>query len=595
MSPRRPSRVALSFLAKNKTALASAGFWRTMFVMVPMQVPLLCGAIVDVLSGNSATFYGVEISADDPTRFLTLAAAGLVLVAVAYGICSFAQMIASSRLGRTFVLELRNALVRRATLLSLDQHHRIGSADLLDRVLSDAATMRRFIERVFIQLLTNVVRVGYPVVMLFIIDPLLSLAALGVLVPQWLASWLLQRKLHAATHESRSSQADLATVVQENFDGIETLKTLGAEHHAIARVQDAAGQLENKQYQTQRYTAMISGNVWFWTSVGIASVWWLGGTRVIAGEMTLGTLVMFAGLTAFVYQPFRQFTQIANTYRRGLASLERIIEVLDMPTSVSSGSGKPLKISAGELQFRNVHFAYDSTPVLSGVDLNIAPRSFTAIVGPSGSGKSSLARLAVRLYDPTQGQVCIDGQPIKSVSLDSLQSQVAVVPQHAVLFSGSLLDNVRLAHPDASEAEVIQACEEAGAWQFIEPFPNGLQTRVGRGGAQLSGGQLQRLAIARALLTRPRILLLDEPTSALDAGSEALLVGTLRRLSQQMTVVVIAHRVDTIAAADSIVLMDEGRVVAQGTHDQLLAESELYNELFGWEREDARPRLRVVV
>ncbi len=578
---RSPVWLAIEHLSRHKARLAVATFWRALFILVPMQVPLLSGAIVDGLMHKETSLYGLHLSADAPRQAVLAGALGLLAIAAAHGLSSYLQQVAGGRLCRQFVLSLRKQLVHKISALSLDQHQRYGCGDLLERVMVDTATMREFVNRVFIQSLTNLVRIGYPLAMIFFIDPLMALATVAILPPQWMLSRVLQNRLHRATQQSRTSQASLTTAVKESFDGIETLKTLHAQQPAVERIFGAAEHLEGHELRAHRFAALLNGNVWLMTSVGVALTWWLGGERVLSGQMTLGTLVVFTGFVAFLYQPFRQFTAIATIYRSGLVSLERIQELLDLPTTVQQAPGaRPLKLSEGRVELFDVDFRYAGEPVLQSCNLLLPAKKYTAIVGRSGSGKSSLLRLVARLYDPQAGAVVVDGQPLRQATLDSVQAQIAVVPQHPILFTGTLAENLTLAAPDATAAELEAACEQAGAGSFIGRLPEGLATRVGRGGANLSGGQIQRLAIARALLAKPRILLLDEPTSALDAESEAVLVETLRHLRERMTVVVVTHRRETVCRADRVIVMDAGRVAAEGTHEQLLAESEVYQELF---------------
>lgn len=576
-----PEHLAIRYLCRQKAQLASAGFWRALYVLAPMQIPLLTGMIVDGLTGTPVRLLGWEIPADRPMWALHLAAIGLLIVAVLYGATACAQMISAGRLSRKFVLQLRQALVKQIGLLSLDQHHQLGTGDLLDRTISDTAETRRFVERVFIQTLTNVVRVGYPIAMMFWIDPLLALVALGVLPPQMLLSRWLQSRLHAATRRSRRSQAELTTLAKENFDGIETIKSLGAEEAAARQLDDSARQLETNELRAHTITGLITGNVWLMTSIGIAVTWWLGGWRVIDGQITLGTLVVFTGFIVFAYQPFRQFTTIASTYRSGLVSLERIQEVLEMqPTIAEAPNASPLAVGEARIQLEDVSLRYQSRRVLRKVNLSIEPRQLVAVVGRSGSGKSSLMRLLIRLYDPHKGQVLIDGQDIRNVTLASLRETVAVVPQRPVIFSGTILENLQLARPHATLDETKAACRAAGCWDFISRLDERLQTVIGRGGVSLSGGEAQRLAIARALLARPRVLLLDEPTSALDAESETVVMDTLCRLRKTMTIVIVGHRRETVRRADTIVVVERGRVVAHDNHQALLADCGVYRELF---------------
>ncbi len=584
MNARSPGRLALVYLARRKLLLAAAVFWRAVFVLVPMQVPILTGAIVDGLTDEPVSVYGLRWQASSAQEIVFITTVGLLLVAVAYAISSYAQVMAGARLSRWFVLEIRRELAAKTMQLSIAQHQHYGAGDLLERIIGDTAELRQFIVRVFIQSLTNVARVGYPIVMMFLIDPSLSLIALSILPAQLLLSRYLQLRLHRATRTSRASNSDLTSVAKESLDGIETLKTLCAENQRAQVICDSAGELESAEVAAHRFSALNNANVWLMTSLSVAATWYLGAGQVQSGNMTLGTLIVFTGFLAFAHRPFRQFTTIASTYRKGLVSLERIGQVLDEPNPLPEAEqAGPLQIEAGQIRLENVAFAYDAKPVLSDISLDIPSGVCTAIVGQSGSGKSSLMRLIARLYDPCQGQVLIDGQAIDQCQLSSVRQQIAAVPQRPMIFTGTIAENIALARPQATQQELEQACREAGAHDFIQQLPRGYATRVGRKGAQLSGGQAQRIAMARALLSQAKIMLLDEPTAGLDAESETILLNTLRNLRGKMTIVVIGHRGKTVAAADHVVVLEQGEVIGQGSHELLRDTCQRYNELFDWE------------
>ncbi|NIN76700.1 MAG: ATP-binding cassette domain-containing protein [Planctomycetales bacterium] len=465
--------------------------------------------------------------------------------------------------------------------MSIDQHRQYGAAELLERTLTDTRGMRRFLDRVVIQATANVLRLGYPMAMLLVIDWPLALVALSVLVPQWLFQRYLQQRLHRAADQRRTTQSQLTNVVKETLDGIETIKTLDANTSAVAAIAPCAEKLEQDELYANKFTALLSANVWLLTSVGLALVWGLGAWRVHTQQMTLGELVAFAGFAVFAYQPFRQFSTIVSTYRQGLVSLERIAQLLRVePAIAERPDAQALQIHSGRIEFRGVDFVAGETQVLSQINLNLPARTLTAVVGKSGAGKSSLLRLIPRLYDPQQGEVLVDGQPLTGATLGSVRSQMALVPQQPIIFSGTILDNIRLGRPDATEDEIERACVSAGALLFISQLEKGFQTRIGVGGDRLSGGQIQRLAIARALLNCPQILLLDEPTSALDNESEMALIRKLCRLRGEMTILVVAHRPLAACHADQIVVMDQGRVADVGEHEDLRARCRVYRELF---------------
>jgi ABC-type multidrug transport system fused ATPase/permease subunit len=585
---RSPLHLGLTYLARHKLLFAAVLFWRGVWEIVPMQVPLLVGVIVDGLNGKGLRLVGLTWPDAAPAEVLHFAALGLALVAVVYGLSAFAYTVTGARLDRGFVAGLRKAVVEKILLLALDHHQRYGAGALLDRALRDTDRLRGFTELVFTRTPTNVVRAAYPVLMLFLIHPVLALVALAVVPPQWLATWYLQQRLHRATRKSLASHSDLTCALQEHLDGAETVKALNAEAAALDRLHGQADRVEADELAAARVTALVRCATWVFTGAGVALIWWQGGVYVLAATLTLGALVAFTGFAELAYRPFRRFGDIVKTYRAGLASLERIQELLEipggvvevarLPTAPGSLATSATPDAAGHIALRDVWFAYGSQDVLRGVTLDIEAGQLTAVVGPSGAGKSSLLRLIAGLYVPDRGRLLLDGRQLEGAAL---RPGLAVVPQRPVVFSGTVLDNVRLARPEASPDEVRAACAAAAALAFVERLEGGFEARLGRQGVSLSAGELQRLALARALLLRPRILLLDEPTAALDAASEAAVVQALRGLRGAMTVVLVGHRPEGVRLADQVIVLDGGRVVAQGTHAELLAGSPVHRRLFG--------------
>ena len=576
-----PLGIVLRYLARQKLVLGRALFWRGLYEIAPMQVPVLTGLVVDLLTSGETRFAGRTIRPEDPAWALTLAFAGLLAVAALQSASSYLRITATAKLSRNFVADLRGSIMEKLNLMSLEVHKDYGSGELLHRAVVDSRQLRLFVQRVFIQMFMKIVRAGYPIAMLLILDLRLALAALAVLPAQILGSRIIQGRLQEATRIQRRSEAELMESIKENLDGIETIQSLSAEEATLSKVIDRSHRLEAHELAADRASASLSGLVWLTTGIGLALTWWLGSSRVQAGEMTVGNLVVMSGFVAFAYQPFRQFTNIARSYRQGLVSLERIQDLLDRPSAVEDPPGaEPLELSEGRIELRDVSFSYGDAVVLDQVGLAVRPRRFTAIVGRSGSGKSSLLRLLVRLYDPDQGQVLIDRQDVRGVSLASLRQQVAVVPQRPYLFTGTVRENVTLARPEASAAAVERACADARAWSFIRDLPRGLETPLGAGGLELSGGEMQRLAIARALLSEPKILLLDEPTSALDPEAAVALLRTLKSLSRRITVLMASHNQETVRLADDIVVMDRGRIAAAGSGDALARQSSTFRDLF---------------
>lgn len=557
-------------------------FWRVVAILAPLQRPLLTGAIVDALTRKPVTLYGLHWGSGQSLEIVEAAALGLVILALVRSASSYLRQTSGAILSRSFVFDLRKRLIRKINLLSLDKHQELGAGELIDRTLRDTNTARQFLNQVFLRTLTNILRAGYPVVMLFMIDPIMAGATLSVLIPQWALTHFLARRLHKMIRQNRRRRSRLMNSVKENIDGIETIKTLNAGSNVINRLGRMIDRLEVELFKVSKISALIGSNVWLTTGIGLGIAWWLGGLKVLSGEMTLGTLVVFSGYLSLVYRPLRRFTNIIKSYRRGLVSLERIQELLDMPLSVEDReNARELTVRAGEVEFNNVSFGYGSGLALHNINCRIQAGSFTALAGKSGSGKSSLLRLITRLYDPDAGEVLIDGQALRAVTLESLRSQISVVPQRPVIFTGTVWENITLAMPDASREVVMAACRGAGLMAFIQQLPKGFKTRIGAGGAHMSGGEAQRLAIARALLSRPAILLLDEPTSALDPETEDGIIQSLLKLRGEITVIMAAHRLGVICQADSVIVMDAGRVVLQDSPAALVKNSRHFQNLFG--------------
>jgi ABC-type multidrug transport system fused ATPase/permease subunit len=547
-----PLKYGLRYLKKYRTKLAFAIFWSILFAIIPMQVPIITGTLVDGLTmGNSSIdkppllLYGIIKVGTSQYEVLSFSLISLIILAIAYGITSHLRISSKAIVSRNFAFELQRVLISKLEFLSLEIHTKHGSSDLLNRAIIDTNNLKPFVEATIIKSITNVVRISYPLIMLFVIDPFIALVASSILPAQYFIIKSLQSKISEVSKQLRNDKARLTMLLKEDLDGIETIQTSNAETYSIQKISKQIEKVEEAQVKGQRYYALMMGFAWGLTGLGIALTWWLGGLAVISGNMTLGQLVIFSGFVLFAYTPVRRLTQVVKDHHRGIVAIKHIQEILETPSSIEEYEYPTnLKITHGTIIFRNVSFSFNKkhkkNPVLKNVNIKIESKRITAIVGSSGSGKSSILRLITRLYDPSEGQVLIDGQDIKNVSIKSLRSQIAVVPQSPVIFTGSIIENVRLANPDASDIEVKQACLNADTIKFINKFEKGLDTVIGKGGIYLSVGEAQRIAIARALLKKAKILLLDEPSSAIDPESAKSIMNTLYKLKKDMTIVLVA-------------------------------------------------------
>jgi ABC-type multidrug transport system fused ATPase/permease subunit len=449
---------------------------------------------LDSLRGKQVRFYGLELDPGNAQRSVEIAALALVLVAATRGLSAYLRQMGVNKLTRRFVSETRQAVIERVTRMPLERHFKLGAGELLHRVVIDTGALRRFVSEVVIQTATNVLRVVFPVVLLFLHDALLATVVCSVIPAQWALNFLLDKKAHAARLQARRTQSRFTTLVKEQLDGIETIQSLGACEAAVGRARRKVDQLEQEQLIQADCSAKKSAVIWSMTSLGFALTWGLGGLRVLDSQMTTGELVAFAGLVAFAFVPFRRFAGTMGASRKILISLGRVEELLNRPAySMDCAGARPCVVTEGGIELRNVSFGYGSERVLRNAQLKIQPRCLTAIAGCSGSGKTSLLRLLNRLYDPVEGQVLIDGIDVREFTLASLRTAVALVPQRPMIFSGTLAANLRLARPEATEEELLAACEAADLLDFVQRLPEGLQTRIGRRRAQLSGGQAQRL------------------------------------------------------------------------------------------------------
>jgi ATP-binding cassette, subfamily B, bacterial MsbA len=567
-----PLKYGLKYLKKYRTKLAFAIFWSILFVIIPMQVPVITGTLVDGLTINNSRndkpllFYGLIEVGKSAYEVLFFSLVSLIILAISYGIASHLRISLRAIVSKNFAFELQRILVRKLEFLSLDIHTKHGSGDLLNRAIIDTNNLRPFVEATIIKSITNVIRISYPLIMLFVIDPFIALVASLILPAQYFIIKSLQSKISDVSRQLRNDKARLTMLLKEDLDSIETIQTSNAETYSIQKISKQIGKVEEAQTKGQRYYAMMMGFAVGLTGLGVALTWWLGGLAVISGDMTLGQLIIFSGFVLFAYTPVRRLTQIVKDHHRGIVAIRHIQEILEEPSSIEEDENPIcLEIRHGTITFRNVSFSFDKkqkiNPVLNNININIEPKRITAIIGSSGSGKTSILRLITRLYDPSEGQVLIDGQDLKNVSIQSLRSQIAVVPQSPVIFTGSIIENIRLANPNASDTEVKQACLNADAIKFINKFEKGLDTVVGKGGIYLSVGQAQRIAIARALLKKAKILLLDEPNSAIDPESAKSIMNTLHKLKKEMTIVLVAHDREAIDKVDNVITIENGKVV----------------------------------
>ncbi len=484
-----------------------------------------------------------------------------------------------SRLTETL---LREQLFEQIMRLHVGYHDRTQTGQLMSRASSDLQQIQGFVVMIPLTV-SNLAMVAAVVVVLLSSQPLLALVALAPLPVVNLLAQRFSRRIHPAVLAVQAEQAQLATVVEETVSGVRVIKGFGAEGVQAERLRVEADDIQTVSLESARIRSTFLPALDLLPNLGLIAVLGIGGHRVVAGEISYGEMLEFMVYIALLIVPLRSLGMTVAFGQRAAAALVRVNEVLASVPAVAdpaSPRSLPSQGAVGGVRFDDVTFGYDgSSPVLRGFDLAVAPGTSVALVGATGSGKSTVARLLVRFYDVDEGSVRIDGIDVRDLSLSQLRHGVAIVFEDTFLFNDSVEGNIAFARPGASRDDVERAARLASAHEFVMALPDGYATVIGERGFSLSGGQRQRIAIARAILADPRILVLDDATSAVDPAKEHEIRDAMATVMRDRTTIVIAHRVGTIALADSVALVDGGRVVAHGSHDRLLVENERYREV----------------
>ena len=520
----------------------------------------------------------------------------LLLVFLVQAAFNFLRTYMIAQVGEGVVADLRRTLYSHLMGLPLRFFETRRTGEITSRLTSDASVVQSAVSQALAQLFNQVALLVGSIVLLFVTNWQLTLLMLSVVPVVMLGALVFGRKLRRISTAFQDRVAEANASAEEAIVGVRVVKSFTAEGLEAARY---GGLIEASYRLALRravFRAAFFSGVVFAMFTAISVVLWVGGRLVVSGGLSAGELVQFLLYTLFVAGAVGALTGLYSQFQEALGASKRIFELLGETSDLETAAQPhPLTSVRGELRFENVTFRYGgeaetegeteadargNTPVLHDISLTANPGEVTALVGPSGAGKSTLVTLIPRFYDPTEGRVTLDGVDLRALEPETLRAQIGTVPQETQLFSGSVRDNIRYGRPGATDAEVEGAAAAANAHDFIAAFPEGYETVVGERGIKLSGGQRQRVAIARALLKNPKILILDEATSSLDSESEALVQEALEVLMQGRTVFVIAHRLSTIRTADRIVVLEAGRVVQAGTHDQLLAQGGLYAELY---------------
>jgi ATP-binding cassette, subfamily B, bacterial len=484
---------------------------------------------------------------------------------------------------------IRDALFAHALRLDAAYHDRVGPGELLSRASSDSQHIARMMDAIGHTIGYVLTVVAVAVVML-VLDPGLALVVLIPLPVVSVAAWLYSRRYDTGTQRLQEAWGEASTLVEETVSGIRVVKGLGAGDALSGRFRDRSDEVLRRALELARLDAVFNPFLEMLPLIGIAAVLWLGGRSVIAGDLSLGSFVAFNAYVVMLVWPLRVLGQRVTTVQKALAASARIAEVLEVEPRLQEPR-HPRELERpprGEVELAGVRFGHEGDhAVLDGLDLHVAPGESLALVGATGSGKSTVAGLLARLYDPEGGRVLLDGVDLRELRLADVRRAVALVFEETFLFSESVAENIRVGRPDAADEDVERAAGLAGAAEFIAGLPEGYDTVLGERGFSLSGGQRQRIAIARAILADPAVLVLDDATSAVDATKEHEIRAQLATVMRGRTTLVIAHRPATIALADRVAVLHAGRIVEEGTHEELLRRSPRYRDLLALESEAA--------
>ena len=500
--------------------------------------------------------------------------------------------ILAARVAQYFAADLRSALFRKVQSFSYGNLDQMQTGQLMVRLTSDVNTVQ--------MLLLMTLRIGTraPLLMLgsgmllVVTSPRLA-AMVSVFLPViGLILWFFIRRAQPMFLKVQEKLDRLNQVLQENLAGARLVKAFARAPFENDRFATANDDLMGQTIKVRRLLSVVPPTMILLINLGAVAVIWLGGVQAMAGDLSIGQIMAFMNYLLTTMFPLLMLAMLAVFLSQARASAERIVGVLDSEPEVRNLPGaRPLETAFGRVVFEDVHFAYNhglQEEVLSGINLVAEPGQTVAILGATGSGKSSLINLIPRFYDVDAGRVTMDGLDVRDMTQETLRAQIGIAPQRAVLFSVSIRDNIRYGRPDAADEEVTAAAKAAQAHEFISEMPDGYDTLVDQGGTNLSGGQKQRVAIARALLTRPAVLILDDSTSAVDVETEVEIQEALEEWMRDRTTFIIAQRISTVLTADKIVVLDDGRIAAEGTHHELLAASPIYREIFESQLQDGR-------
>ena len=552
------------------------------------RTALALGSLLAATLVSLAPPYLIKLAIDEGIRQrqlhrLELIVIAFLVVGVLGLVFSYAQTYFTGWTGERMLADLRNHLFRHLQRLSLGFYERNRAGVIISRLTNDVEALDQLVTDGVTSLVQNTLTLVGSAIVLFFLDWRLALATLTVMPGMTIATAIFRKRSGRAYRAVRETLGAVTATLAEDIAGMRVVQAFTREEANRRHFRQVSEAYRDSNQQTVVLNGLYFPFVDFLSAVATAIVLGYGGYLVFGGSITIGTLVAFLGYLTNFFDPVQQLSQLYNTFLSAVAALDKIQDVLDETPNVEDSPGAiELGRIEGHVRFDNVHFSYGTGPeVLHGISLDIPAGTTVALVGHTGAGKSTIAKLLARFYDPQQGAITFDDVDLRHVKQESLRRQLGIVPQEGFLFAGTVSENIAFARPGATPEEIVTAARTVGAHEFILRLENGYETELQERGTRLSLGQRQLVAFARALLADPRVLILDEATSSVDIGTERKIVEALRVLLRDRTAFIIAHRLSTIRDADLIVVLEHGRIVEQGTHDELLALAGLYLSLYG--------------
>ena len=588
MSTRRQSRfkeIVLSHLLKMKGSLSLAALCLIGYTAIDLLKPWPLKVLFDYVLLQQplpASLSSLQGTLQDGMMLpLGIVAGAIVCISVLSGVFSYGQLYLTTKVGFELSATLRRELFSRLQRLSLSFHHQTRSGELLTKVSSDTTALRDVFADWALTMAGHCLTLLGMMAIMFVLNWKLALVAMVTLPIMGILLFVLIRKVKATAQKQRTQEGKIASHVNEVLGAISLVQAFGREEHEESRLQKYSDHHVEQGIQTARLTASVSRMVHIVEALGTAGTVLFGGWLALAKQITPGDLLIFLAYGHSLYKPIRNLSNLSVKFSRAMVSAKRVAEILDIEPEIRDlPDARPASALRGDIAFNHVTFGYErNTNVLHGVSCHIKAGQKVALVGSSGSGKSTIVNLLLRLYEPQTGSIMIDGTDSAQYNRESLRQHIGIVLQDTVLFGASIAENISYGKPEATRDEIERAASLAYAHDFIVALPNGYDTILGERGGTLSGGQRQRICLARAIIKQPSILILDEPTSAVDPTSAALIRDTVARLQAGKTTIVIAHQFVAMDQFDQILVLEKGRLVEQGTHRQLAARKGNYYAL----------------